>query len=71
MYLQTSKIASKTQNYWKTRPDWAKRLSILVSMTPNRVESGEISQAPKMLFPSVIFVKNPTQLQVNLNLSMD
>ena len=24
-------------------------------MTPNRVESGEISKAPKVLFPSVIF----------------
>ena len=36
----------------KTRPDWAKRL-IQVSGTTNRVESGDISQTTKSLFPSV------------------
>ena len=45
---------SKTLNCGKTGPDWAKRLVIQVSVTPNRVESGEISQAAKLLFPSVI-----------------
>ena len=49
-----SKITSKTLNCGKTRHDWAKRLVIQVSVTPNRVESGEISQTAKLLFPSVM-----------------
>ena len=38
----------------ETTPDWAKRLFIQVSLTSNRVESGEIFQAPKLLFPIAV-----------------
>ena len=44
----------QTQNCGETKPDWAKRLFIPVSITPNWVESGETTQAPKLFFPSVI-----------------
>ena len=49
IFQKTSKIASKTQNCGKTRANWAKPLFIQVSVTPNRVESGEISHSPKSL----------------------
>ena len=35
----------------KTRRYWAKKLFIQVPLTPNRVESEEISQAPKIAVP--------------------
>ena len=54
IFQKSSKIASKTQNFGKTRANWAKPLFIQVSVTPNRVESGEISHAPKSLLHSVI-----------------
>ena len=57
-FLQkTSKIAAKTQNCGKTRAYYTKRLFIQVSVTPNRVESGEISHAPKPLLHSVMKAK--------------
>ena len=46
-------MASKTQNCGKTRPDWAKWLFIQLSVAPNRVESGEISQTKSSLCHSV------------------
>ena len=39
---QTSTIVSKTQNCGKTKPDLAKRLFIMVYVSPNKVESGKI-----------------------------
>ena len=47
----------KKQNCGPTRPNLAKKLFIQVSVTPDRVESGEISQAQKLLFPSVIKIQ--------------
>ena len=47
------KIHPKTQNCGKNRPDWAKWLFIQVSVAPNRVESGEISQTASPFFYSV------------------
>ena len=52
----TLNIASKTQNCGKTRPNWAKWPFIRVSVTPYRMESGEIFQTASpffILFPSV------------------
>ena len=45
-----SKIAAKTQNCGKTRPDWAKKIFIQVYVTPSRVELGELSHAPQTFF---------------------
>ena len=50
IFQKSSKIAAKTQNCGKTRPDWAKRIFIQVSVTLNRVESVEISHATANLF---------------------
>ena len=50
IFQKTSKIAAKKQNCGQSRPDWAKRLFIQVSVTPNRVESVEISHAPADFF---------------------
>ena len=66
-FQKSSKIASKTQNFGITRANWAKPLFIQVSVTPNRVESGEISHAPKSLLHSVI---NIVQLSHKLNLNI-
>ena len=52
IFPKMSKIAAKKQNCGKTRPDWAKRTFIQVSVTPRRVESSEISHAPKPLLHS-------------------
>ena len=49
----------KTHKLQETRPDWAERLFIKVYVTPNKMELGEISQAPKCVFPSVIIGQNP------------
>ena len=49
--IQMSKNNSKPQNCMKTRRYWAKRLFIQVPLTPNRVESEDISQAPKIAVP--------------------
>ena len=54
------KLTQKPKIAGETRPDWAKRLFVHVSVTPNRVKSGEISQVPKLLFPSE-FITKPTQ----------
>ena len=55
IFQKSSKIAAKTQNCGKTRPDWAKRIFIQESIIPSRVESGNISHAPKPLLHSVIY----------------
>ena len=59
-------ICIKKQKLGKTRPDWAKRLFIHISVTPNRVESSEISQTANSLFPSVINLAQLVSLSVAL-----
>ena len=64
IFQKSSKIASKTQNFGKTRANWAKPLFIQVSVTPNRVESGEISHAPKSLLHCVMEAYKSTIIHI-------
>ena len=57
-FKKRQKSPQKNQNCGKTRANWAKPLFIQVSVTPNRVESGEISHSPKSLLLSVIYVSD-------------